>query len=61
MLVLQEMSYQDMKKHGGNLMHIIKGKKPIWKSYLLYIIPSVVYYILKQGKAVETEKRNSCQ
>ena len=29
------MSYQAMKKHGGNV-NVSKWKKPIWKGYMLY-------------------------
>lgn len=38
-----DISYQFMKKHGRTLMHIIKRKKPIWKDYIYYVIPSRQY------------------
>ena len=36
----KEMSYQTMKRHGGNICHITKWKKPVWKSCTLYACPS---------------------
>lgn len=33
---IKEISYQQTKRHKGDLMYIAKGKKPVWKSYILW-------------------------